>query len=66
MGAGHSHALERAPHASERTTIVLAVIVGAVLFLTTLGAISVWPSDWSLLRSVPVTYEGAQWVSVEV
>lgn len=66
MGAGHSHGLERAPRASERTTIVLAVIVGAVLFLTTLGAIAVWPSDWSLLRSVPVTYEGAQWVSVEV
>ncbi|GIG55503.1 YibE/F family protein [Demequina activiva] len=66
MGAGHSHALERAPRASERTTIVLAVIVGAVLFLTTLGALAVWPSDWSLLRSVPVTYSGAQWVSVEV
>ncbi|MFV0633321.1 YibE/F family protein [Demequina sp.] len=72
MGAGHSHGLsadgelERAPRASERTTIVLSSIVGAVLFLTIMGAMAVWPSDWSFLRSVPTTYEGAQWVSVEV
>ena len=66
MGAGHAHALEHAPRASERTTIVLSVIVGAVLFLTTVGAMAVWPTDWSLLRSVPTTYEGAAWVGVEV
>ncbi|WP_084037955.1 YibE/F family protein [Demequina sp. NBRC 110053] len=66
MGAGHSHGLERAPRASERTTIVLSSIVGAVLFLTVLGAMAVWPTDWSFMRSVPTTYEGATWVSVEV
>ncbi|MFN3865188.1 MAG: YibE/F family protein [Demequina sp.] len=66
MGGGHSHALERAPRASERTTLVLSVIVGIVLFFTTLGAVAVWPSDWSMLRSVPTTYEGAQWVSATV
>lgn len=66
MGAGHSHALERAPRASERTATVLLVIVAAVLFLTTAGAVTVWPSDWSMLGSVPVAHEGSEWVSVEV
>lgn len=66
MGAGHSHALERPPRASERTTLILAIIVGIVLFLTTIGAIAVWPSDSSMLRSVPTTYEGAEWASVTV
>lgn len=66
MGAGHSHALERAPRASERTTTVLLVIVAGVLFLTTAGAVMVWPSDWSMLGSVPVAHEGSEWVSVEV
>ena len=66
MGAGHLHSLERAPRASERTSLVLSVIVGAVLFLTTVGAVAVWPTDWSLLRSVPVSYEGARWVSATV
>ncbi|WP_297081344.1 YibE/F family protein [uncultured Demequina sp.] len=72
MGAGHSHGLgvdgglERAPRASERTTIILSVIVGVVLFLTTVGAMAVWPQDWSLLRSVPTTYTGATWESAVV
>ncbi|MFW7415708.1 YibE/F family protein [Demequina sp. SO4-18] len=66
MGAGHSHSLERPPRASERTTLILSAIVAVVLFLTTAGAMAVWPSDWSMLRSVPTTYEGAEWVSATV
>lgn len=66
MGAGHSHALERPPRASERTTVVLSVAVAAVVFLTVLGALAVWPTDFSYLRSIPTTHEGAQWVTVTV
>ncbi|WP_062072171.1 YibE/F family protein [Demequina sediminicola] len=66
MGAGHSHSLEARPRASERTTTVLTIAVGIVLFLTVAGAVAVWPSDWSFLKSVPTSYEGAQWVDVTV
>ncbi|WP_084130680.1 YibE/F family protein [Demequina sp. NBRC 110055] len=75
MGAGHSHglglggadgALEQAPRASERTTTVLTVLVGVVVFLAVAGAVAVWPSDWSFMRSVPTSYEGASWVTVTV
>ncbi|MDE0572871.1 YibE/F family protein [Demequina sp. B12] len=66
MGAGHSHVLEDRPRASERTTTVLTIAVGIVVFLTMAGAVAVWPSDWSFLRSVPTTYEGASWVDVTV
>ncbi|WP_084078016.1 YibE/F family protein [Demequina sp. NBRC 110057] len=72
MGAGHSHgfaadgSLERAPRASERTTTVLTILVGVIVFLTVAGAVAVWPSSWDVLRSVPTSYEGAEWVSVTV
>ncbi|WP_062079013.1 YibE/F family protein [Demequina globuliformis] len=66
MGAGHSHVLEERPRASERTTTVLTSAVGVVVFLTVVGAMVVWPSDWSFLRSVPTSYEDATWVDVTV
>lgn len=66
MGAGHSHGagggLERAPRASERTSRILAAIVGAVVMLTTIGAVAVWPEDQSFRNSYPTVAEGSRWV----
>lgn len=68
MGAGHSHvpALESAPRASERTSIILASIVGVVLFFTLLGAVMVWPQDAEELGTWPTAAEGSRWVTAEI
>ncbi|WP_061962357.1 YibE/F family protein [Demequina flava] len=66
MGAGHSHSLEERPRASERTTTVLTIAVAVVMFFTVAGAVAVWPSDWAFLKSVPTSYEDAEWVDVTV
>lgn len=66
MGAGHLHTLNRAPRASPRTTMVLSIAVGVVGFLTVLGALAVWPTDYSFMRSVPSSHPGSTWVSATV
>ncbi len=68
MGAGHSHAemSDERPRASERTSIVLGSAVAAVLFLTLVGAMVVWPSSWDMLGSMQTVEDGAQWVTGEV
>ena len=64
MGAGHIHS--ELPKASERTTTILSVIVGVVVFLTAMGAAAVWPNDFSFRGSLPSTIEGARWVSATI
>ncbi|WP_062201908.1 YibE/F family protein [Demequina salsinemoris] len=68
MGAGHAHvgADEHPPRASERASIVLGSAVAAVLFLTLVGAMVVWPSTWSMLGSMQTLEEGSSWVTGEV
>lgn len=65
MGAGHVHEGKR-PRASERTTTILASLVGAVLFVTAMGAAAVWPTDFSYQGSIDSAAEGARWVSATV
>ncbi len=64
MGASHVHS--ELPKASERTTTILSVIVGVVVFLTAMGAAAVWPDDFSFRGSLPSTIEGARWVSATI
>lgn len=66
MGAGHLHGDAPLPRASERTTSVLATIVGLVMFVTAMGAAAVWPTDYSFWGSVDSTAEGARWVSATI
>lgn len=64
MGAGHSH--DALPRASERTTTILACIVGVILFVTAMGAAAVWPKDYSYSGSLESAGDNATWVSVTV
>lgn len=64
MGATHSDG-ER-PRASERTTTILAALVGAIVFITAMGAAAVWPQDYSYMGSLPTSAEGARWVEARV
>lgn len=64
MGAVHGEG-ER-PRASQRTTTVLATLVGLVAFITAMGAAAVWPSDFSFMGSLPTSAEGADWVDAKV
>ncbi|MDN4472525.1 YibE/F family protein [Demequina zhanjiangensis] len=68
MGAGHTHVeLDGpAPRASERASIVLGSCVAAVLFLTIVGAMVVWPSSWDMLGSEPTVDPSSRWVTAEV
>ena len=54
------------PRASERTTTILTVLVGLVVFVTAMGAAAVWPTDYSFMGSVPSTAEGARWVTATI
>lgn len=65
MGAGHVHE-GKLPRASERTTTVLATLVGLVLFVTAMGAAAVWPTDFSYRGSIDTAAEGARWVRATV
>ncbi len=65
MGAGHGHD-GPPPRASERTTTILAVFVGVILFVTAMGAAAVWPSDYSFRGSFDSTGEGARWVTATI
>lgn len=64
MGAGHSH--DALPRASERTTTILAVIIGVIVFITAMGAAAVWPEDYSYRGSLESAADNATWVSVTV
>jgi len=64
VGAGHSHEGPR-PRASERTTTILATLVGIILFVTAMGAAAVWPSDYSFRGAYDVT-GGGRWVTAEI
>ncbi len=64
MSAGHRH--DALPRASERTTTILSVIVGVVLFVTLWGAAAVWPDDFSFRGSLDSLGEGSTWVSVTI
>jgi uncharacterized membrane protein len=66
MGAGHSHDLGERPRASQRTTEVLAIAVGIVLFLTVAGAVAVWPTDYSFRGSIPTLGPGDEWVTAVI
>lgn len=68
MGTGHTHlsGITKRPRATERTSIILAVIVGIVVFLTLLGAALTWPSDDNFRGTLLTTDPGARWVSAEV
>ena len=65
MGAGHGHE-GPPPRASERTTNILAAIVGIVLFVTAMGAAAVWPTDFSFWGSFDSKVEGARWVTATI
>ncbi|MCB2413296.1 YibE/F family protein [Demequina sp. TTPB684] len=65
MGAGHSHDGPR-PRASERTTTILSVIVGVIIFVTLWGAAAVWPDDFSFRGSLDALGEGSTWVSATI
>jgi len=64
MSGGHSH--DSLPRASERTTTILSVIVGVVLFVTLWGAAAVWPNDFSFRGSLDSLGEGSTWVSATI
>ncbi len=64
MSAGHSH--DALPRASERTTTILASIVGVVIFVTLWGAAAVWPDDFSYRGSLDSLGEGSSWVSATI
>lgn len=64
MGAVHGEG-ER-PRASQRTTTILATLVGIIAFVTAMGAAAVWPSDFSFMGSLPTSAEGAEWVTATV
>jgi uncharacterized membrane protein len=68
MGAGHIHGngTNDRPRASERTSVILAVIVGAVVFMTLLGAAMTWPSNDNFRGTLPTIDPGARWLSAEV
>jgi uncharacterized membrane protein len=68
MGTGHTHlsGITKRPRASERTSIILAVIVGIVVFLTLFGAAMTWPSNDDFRGTVPIIDPSARWVSAEV
>jgi len=63
--AGHSHEGQR-PRASERTTTILATLVGLILFATAMGAAAVWPGDFSFRGSIASIPDGATWVGATV
>ncbi|WP_291380033.1 YibE/F family protein [Demequina sp.] len=65
MAAGHVHE-GPPPRASERTTTILATLVGVVLFVTAMGAAAVWPTDFRYQGSINSAAEGARWVSATV
>lgn len=66
MGAGHGDE-GPPPRASERTTTILATLVGVILFLTAMGAAAVWPSDYSFRGAYDATGgDGARWVTAEI
>lgn len=66
MGAGHSHSVEARPRATERTTTILALIVGVIVFATAMGAAAVWPTDYSYQGSLQVNAEGTRWVTMTI
>lgn len=64
MGAGHSH--DERPRASARTTNILSVIVGVIVFLTAMGAAAVWPDDYSYKGSLDSADPGSHWVNAHI
>jgi uncharacterized membrane protein len=66
MTDGHSHISVEAPKAPPRTALLLAFLVMVVVALTTAGASSVWPSDYSFRGSVPRQFEGYTWQNAVV
>ena len=65
MGAGHSHE-GPPPRASERTTTILATLIGVIVFATAIGAAAVWPNDFSFRGSLPAIPDGATWVGATI
>lgn len=64
MSAGHLHEVK--PRASERTTTVLSIIVGVVVFVTLWGAAAVWPDDFSFRGSLDSLPDGGEWVTATI
>lgn len=64
MSAGHLH--DSPPRASERTTNILTIIVGVVLFVTLWGAAAVWPDNFDFRGSIPAAADGARWVGATI
>ena len=65
MGVGHPHEGPR-PRASERTTTILAVCVGVILFVTAMGAAVVWPQGDSFRGTFETHAEGTRWVTATI
>ncbi len=66
MTDGHSHISVEAPKAPPRTAVFLALLVMVAIALTTAGALSVWPTDYSFRGSVPRQFEGYTWQQATV
>lgn len=66
MTDGHSHIAVEAPKAPPQTTLILTGIVAVIVLITTLGASSIWPNDYSFRGSVPRQFEGYTWHDARV
>ncbi len=68
MGTGHTHlsGITERPRATAKTSIVLAVIVGVIMFATLIGAAATWSDDDSFRGSLSTTDLDARWIEAEI
>ncbi|MGC4174927.1 YibE/F family protein [Demequina sp.] len=64
MPHGHSH--DEVPRASERTSLVLWVLVGVILTGVLVGAVATWPSTVNVIGSQQYLEDGSHWATATV